>query len=211
METCPRTPKIYSHFQLRWQQSCASFLPITFDTSVWKFPPQRCKRLIVALPQPQSGLRRREPPAETACRTVPAWWRGRCVRNGAENTCGSLLVLVSPLVGSFNGRAPAVRWAASLSKPIWGSDQCHLVLRLAAPHPLPKRPPSPIQTDSTLLLQTFCLFSVSSANTLPKFLFVVEDLSRNLVFQAPPPTPLCSGEGAFLQDCAQTQTRGRCK
>lgn len=132
-------------------------------------PPQSCRCPGVGLPQPQSGVRRREPPAETACRTVTAWWRGRSVRNGAENTCRSLLVLVSPPNYGFISGAPAARWAASLSKTMWGSDQCHFVLLLAAPHPLSKRPPSPIQTDSTLLLQTFWLFSVRSANTLPKF------------------------------------------
>lgn len=103
------------------------FLTITFNTNAWLLPPQSCRCPIVGLPQPQSALHRREPPAETACRTVTAWWRGRCVRNGAENTCRSLLVLVSPLNFSFIGRAPAARWAASLSKTIWGSDQCHLV------------------------------------------------------------------------------------
>lgn len=155
-------------------------------------PPQSCRCPIVGLPQSQPDLHRREPPAETACRTVTAWWRGRCVRNGAENTCRSLLVLVSLLNFNFIVRAPAARWAASLSKTIWGSDQCHFVLLLVAPHPLPKRPPSPIQTDSTLLLQTFWLYSVRSANTLPKFLLLFEYLSRNPLLQTPPLTPPCS-------------------
>lgn len=132
---------------------------------------------------------------------------GNSMAADAEDTCGSLPVLVSPVNLSLTGRAPAARWAASLSKTIWSSDQCHWVLLLAAPHPLPKRPPSPMQTDSTLLLQTFWLFSVRSANTLPKFLFLCEYLSRNLSPQAPLPTPLCSGTGASLRDRAQT----RCK
>lgn len=76
------------------------------------------------------------------------------------NTCCPLLVLFLRLNSRSIGRARAARLAASLSETIWGPDQCHLVLSLLHHTPLPKRPPSPMQTDSTLLLQTLWLFSV---------------------------------------------------
>lgn len=43
---------------------------------------------------------------------------GNSMAADAEDTCGSLPVLVSPVNLSLTGRAPAARWAASLSKTI---------------------------------------------------------------------------------------------
>lgn len=40
----------------------------------WLFPAPSCRCPTVGLPQPQSGLHSREPPAEVVCRTVTAWW-----------------------------------------------------------------------------------------------------------------------------------------
>lgn len=43
---------------------------------------------------------------------------GNSMAADAEDTCGSLPDLVSPFNLSLTGRAPAARWAASLSKTI---------------------------------------------------------------------------------------------
>lgn len=153
----------------------------------------------MGLPQPQSGRRsRREPPGEWVCRTVTASWRWtrnreECPQTPVDRSSFSFL--------RFMCRERAARFAASLSETIWASDQCHLVLFLLHHTPSPIRPPSPMQTDSTLLLQTLWLFSVRRATSLHTLLFYLfEYLCNFLVSHVPVLKPLSSGSSAPLRD-----------